>query len=462
MKMVIKMEIEKIVQSQHAYFKTGETLSVPFRLRALKTLRAKIIEHEAEILEALRADLGKSHFEGYMTEVGLALDEIHYMEKHLKKLAKPHRVPTPLGNFRSKSFVIPSPYGTVLIMSPWNYPFQLTMEPLIDALAAGNTAVVKPGSYSPNTSNIIKKILEECFDEKYVAVVLGGRLENQALLDQKFEYIFFTGSKSVGREVQAKASVHLCPITLELGGKSPAIVDETANLKIAATRLAFGKYINVGQTCVAPDYLLIQKSVKDEFVKYLAAAIREQYGEKPLENPNFGKIINDKHFARLLGLIKDEKIIVGGQSDPKTLRIAPTVLDEITLDRPVMGEEIFGPILPILTYEKFDEIYEIIDHNPTPLALYLFTNNKKRQKEVLSRISFGGGCINDVIVHVATTHMAFGGVGESGMGGYHGKSGFDTFTHYKSIVDKKLHPDLNVRYQPYSKKKEKLLKMILK
>lgn len=460
--MVIKMEIEKIVQSQHTYFKTGETLSIAFRLRALRTLRAKIMEHEEEILDALRADLGKSHFEGYMTEVGLALDEIRYMEKHLKKLIKPHRVPTPLGNFHSKSFVLPSPYGTVLIMSPWNYPFQLSIEPLVDALAAGNTAVVKPGSYSPNTSNIIKKVLEECFKEEYVSVVLGGRSENQALLDQKFEYIFFTGSKAVGREVQAKASVHLCPVTLELGGKSPAIVDDTANLKLAATRLAFGKYINVGQTCVAPDYLLIQKSVKDEFLKYLVDAIHRQYGDKPLENPNYGKIINEKHFARLLGLINTETLIVGGQSDPKTLKIAPTVLDNITLDRPVMGEEIFGPILPVITYEKFDEIYALIDHNPTPLALYLFSNDKKRQKEVLSRISFGGGCINDAIVHVATTHMAFGGVGESGMGGYHGKSGFDTFTHYKSIVDKKLFPDLNVRYQPYTKSKEKLLKMIMK
>lgn len=462
MKMVIKMEIEKIVQSQHAYFKTGETLPIAFRLKALRTLRAKIIEHESEILEALKTDLGKSPFEGYMSEVGITLDEIRYMEKHLKQLAKPHRVPTPLGNFRSKSFVFPSPYGTVLIMSPWNYPFQLTMDPLVDALAAGNTAVIKPGSYSPNTSRIIQKVVEACFKQEYVAVVLGGRLENQALLDQKFDYIFFTGSKAVGREVQAKASVHLTPVTLELGGKSPAIIDETADLKLAATRLAFGKYLNVGQTCVAPDYLLIQKNLKEVFIKYFVAAIKKQYGEKPLENPNYGKIINEKHFSRLLGLISGEKLILGGQSDAKSLKIAPTVLDDITLDRPVMGEEIFGPIFPIITYEKFDEIYGLIDHNPTPLALYLFSSDKKRQKEVLSRVSFGGGCINDVVVHVASTHMPFGGVGESGMGGYHGKSGFDTFTHYKSIVDKKLFPDLTLRYQPYSKKKEKILKMVMK
>ncbi len=462
MKTVIKMEIEKIVQSQHAYFKTGETLSVRFRLRALHTLKTQIIEHETEILEALKADLGKSSMEGYMTEVGIILDEIHYMEKHLKRFAKPHRVPTPLGNFRSKSFVLPSPYGTVLIMSPWNYPFQLAMDPLVDALAAGNTAVIKPGSYSPNTSRIIEKVIQAAFKPEYVAVVLGGRLENQTLLDQKFDYIFFTGSQAVGREVQAKASVNLTPITLELGGKSPAIVDETAHLKLAATRLAFGKYLNVGQTCVAPDYLLIQKDIKEEFLKHLAAAIKEQFGEKPLENPNYGKIINEKHFARLLGLIGQEKIVVGGQSDSKALRIAPTVLDYITFDRPVMGEEIFGPILPVITYENFDEIYGMIDHNPTPLALYLFSTNKKRQREVLNRVSFGGGCINDAVVHVATPHMPFGGVGASGMGGYHGKSGFDTFTHYKSIVDKKLFPDLTLRYQPYSKKKEKFVKMVMK
>ncbi len=462
MKKVIKMEIEKIVQSQHAYFKTGETLNLRFRLEALKTLRSKILEHEAEILDALKSDLGKSPMEGYMTEVGIILDEIHYMEKHLKKFAKSRRVPTPLGNFRSKSFILPSPYGTVLIMSPWNYPFQLTMDPLVDALAAGNTAVIKPGSYSPNTSRIIEKIIIEAFKPEYVAVVLGGRQENQTLLDQKFDYIFFTGSKAVGREVQAKASVNLTPITLELGGKSPAIVDETADLKLTATRLAFGKYLNVGQTCVAPDYLLIQKEIKEEFLKHLVKAIKEQFGENPLENPNYGKIINEKHFARLLGLIGQEKIVIGGQSDPKTLRIAPTVLDNITFDRPVMGEEIFGPILPVITYERFDEIYAMIDHNPTPLALYLFTQNKKRQHEVLHRVSFGGGCINDVVVHVATPHMPFGGVGESGMGGYHGKSGFDTFTHYKSIVDKKLFPDLTLRYQPYNKKKEKIVKMVMK
>jgi len=456
------MEIETIVKSQKAFFKSGATLPLAFRVAALKKLREQMQALLPEILRALHDDLGKSDFEGYMTEVGLAFDELHYMEKHLRKLAKTKRVKTPIGNFRSHSFIKPSPYGTVLIMSPWNYPFMLAIEPLIDAIAAGNTVIVKPGSYSPHTSAIIKKLLNACFSGNYVAVVLGGRLENQALLDQKFDYIFFTGSKAVGREVQAKASVHLTPITLELGGKSPAIVDETANLKVTATRLVFGKYLNVGQTCVAPDYLLVQKDVKKELVSYILQEITHQFGEKPLENKDYGKIINEKHFQRLLGLMKDEKMLVGGQSDASTLRIAPTVLDNVTLDRPVMLEEIFGPILPILTFDKFEEIYDIVDHNPTPLALYFFSNSKKRQKEVLSRISFGGGCINDTIIHVASTAMPFGGVGESGMGGYHGVDGFATFTHYKSIVDKKIHPDLTLRYQPYSKLKEKVIRAVLK
>lgn len=451
-----------LVKSQKAFFKSGATLPLAFRLASLKTLHDKIVELLPEILKALHDDLGKSDFEGYMTEVGITLDELHYMEKHLRGLARTKRVKTSLGNFRSRSYIKPSPYGNVLVMSPWNYPFMLAMEPLIDAIAAGNTVIVKPGSYSPNTSNIIKKLLNACFPEEYVAVVLGGRSENQALLDQKFDYIFFTGSKAVGREVQAKASVHLTPVTLELGGKSPAIVDETANLKIAAARLVFGKYLNVGQTCVAPDYVLVQKDVKEQLIQYILLEITKQLGEKPLENKDYGKIINEKHFQRLLGLLKGAKLLAGGTSNPVTLQIAPTVVDEVTLDHPLMGEEIFGPIMPILTFDKLEEIYDIIDHNPTPLAFYFFTSSKKREKEVVSRVSFGGGCINDTIVHVASTAMPFGGVGESGMGSYHGIDGFATFTHFKSIVDKKIHPDLPLRYHPYSKLKEKILKAVLK
>lgn len=456
------MEIEQLVVEQRKFFATGKTLSYDFRIDALTKLKEGIETMKDEILNALKADLGKSAFEGYMTEVGMALDELHFVKKNLKKWMKKERVKTSLANFRARSYRIPSPLGNVLIMSPWNYPFLLTIDPLIDALAAGNTAILKPGSYSANVSLVIKKLVESIFPPEYVAVVLGGRAENQKLLDQKFDYIFFTGSKDVGHLVQEKASVYLTPITLELGGKSPCIVDETANLKVAATRIVFGKFLNCGQTCVAPDYLLVHKSVKEELVGYLKKEVVKQFGEKPLDNPNFGKIINHKHFERLLGLIKDEKIIIGGENNPSADRIAPTILDNITLASPVMGEEIFGPILPILTYEKDQDIETIISANPTPLAFYLFTTRKDFADYLTHKVSFGGGCINDTIVHLASSHMPFGGVGTSGMGGYHGKFGFDTFSHYKSILNKAYSPDLTLRYQPYNKNKFKLIKMFLK
>lgn len=456
------MEIEQLVVEQRKFFATGKTLSYDFRIDALNKLKKGIETMQEEILAALKTDLGKSAFEGYMTEVGMALDELHFVKKHLKKWMKKKRVRTSLANFRATSYRIPSPLGNVLIMSPWNYPFLLTIDPLIDALAAGNTAVVKPGSYSANVSLAIKKLVESIFPPEYVAVVLGGRAENQKLLDQKFDYIFFTGSKEVGHLVQEKASVHLTPITLELGGKSPCIVDETANLKVAAARIVFGKFLNCGQTCVAPDYLLVHASVKNQLIEYLVTEVKKQFGEKPLDNPNFGKIINHKHFERLLGLIKDETIIIGGENNPSADRIAPTILDNITLDRPVMGEEIFGPILPILTYEKDEDIETIIAANPTPLAFYLFTTRKDFADYLTHKVSFGGGCINDTIVHLASTTMPFGGVGTSGMGGYHGKFGFDTFSHYKSILNKAYTPDLVLRYQPYTKGKFKLIKWFLK
>ena len=456
------MEIEQLVVEQRKFFATGKTLSYAFRMEALEKLKKGIYTLKDEILAALHSDLGKSDFEGYMTEVGMALDELHFVKKHLKKWMKKQRVKTSLANFRAHSYRIPSPLGNVLIMSPWNYPFLLTIDPLIDALAAGNTAIIKPGSYSANVSLIIKKLVESIFPPEYVAVVLGGRAENQKLLDQKFDYIFFTGSKDVGHLVQEKASKYLTPITLELGGKSPCIVDETANLKVSAARIVFGKYLNCGQTCVAPDYLLVHRSVKDELLTYLVQEVKKQFGEKPLENVNFGKIINQKHFERLLGLIKDEKIIIGGESNSDENRIAPTILDQITLDRPVMGEEIFGPILPVITYDKDEDIESIIAQNPTPLAFYLFTSRKDFADYLTHKVAFGGGCINDTIVHLASSHMPFGGVGTSGMGGYHGKFGFDTFSHYKSILNKAYTPDLVLRYQPYTKGKFKLIKMFFK
>ena len=347
-------------------------------------------------------------------------------------------------------------------MSPWNYPVLLTLEPLIDALAAGNTAVVKPSAYAPSTSRVMQEIIEECFSDEYVAVVTGGRAENQALLNQRFDKIFFTGGKTVGREVLRHAAEYLTPVTLELGGKSPCIVDSTAKIPLAARRIVFGKYLNCGQTCVAPDYILCDKAIRDQLTDAIKSEIRRQFGKHPLENPNYGKIINRKHFQRLQGLIDSSKVVIGGQSDAKILRIAPTVMKNVTWEDAVMGEEIFGPILPILTYESLDDAIQTVESHPHPLALYFFSEDKAAQKKVLDRCHFGGGCINDTIIHLATSAMPFGGVGESGMGGYHGKAGFDEFTHYRSIVDKKTWMDLPVRYQRYNKFKRKILRMFLK
>ena len=347
-------------------------------------------------------------------------------------------------------------------MSPWNYPFMLTLSPLADALAAGNTAVVKPSAYSPHTSRVILDILSQCFDPRYVAVVTGGRAENTCLLQEHFDYIFFTGSQSVGKEVMRKAAEHLTPITLELGGKSPCIVDKTADLKLAARRIVFGKYLNCGQTCVAPDYVYCHRSIKDRLIKEVQEQIRKQYGSRPLDNPDYGKIINEKHFDRILGLIDKKKVVQGGNSDRKTLRIEPTVLDNVSFSDPVMQEEIFGPLMPVLVFDSLEEVISRVNSMPHPLALYLFTSDKAAAKEITARCGFGGGCINDTIIHLATTEMGFGGFGESGMGAYHGKTGFDTFTHYKSIVDKKTWLDLPMRYQPYRQIHEKMVRFFLK
>ena len=421
------------------------------------------MSRESALIDALQKDLGKSDFESYMCEIGMVLEEISYMLKHLEGFAKEKRVRTPLAQFASRSYVKPSPYGVVLIMSPWNYPFLLTLDPLVDALAAGNTAIVKPGAYAPATAQAIKELLESTFPREYVAVVTGGRAENTYLLDQKFDYIFFTGSKGVGKEVMKKAAEHLTPVTLELGGKSPCIVDESADLALAARRIAFGKYLNCGQTCVAPDYVLCHKSVRDRFVELLKEEISRQYGKDPLQNADYGHIINQKHFERVCSLIDSNKTVHGGRTNADTLQIEPTVMTNIGWDDAVMGEEIFGPVLPVLTFETVDEVIETVNSHDRPLALYLFSSNKKTVRRITSRCQFGGGCINDVIIHLATAHMGFGGVGESGMGAYHGKVGFDTFSHKKSIVDKKTWIDLPMRYQPYDKKlNAKLLRMFLK
>lgn len=456
------MSIENILEKQRNFYNSGETISVDFRISQLKKLYFCIKTHEKEIETALKKDLGKSNFESYMCEIGMVLSEISYFIKNTKKLSKAKRVKTPLAQFSSKSYVQPIPRGNVLIISPWNYPLLLTLDPLVTAISAGNTAILKPSAYSPNTAEIIKKIIEGCFDEEYVAVITGGREENQALLNQKFDFIFFTGSQNVGVEVLRKAAENLTPVILELGGKSPCIVDKSADIKLAAKRIVFGKFLNCGQTCVAPDYVLCDKSIKDKFIEEIKIQIEAQFGKNPLENENYGKIINEKHFNRIFGLIDKSKVVFGGNSDVSTLKISPTIMDGVTTEDKVMGEEIFGPVLPIITYESFDLILSELKQKEKPLALYLFSSDKAQINKIEKETSFGGGCINDVIIHLATSEMGFGGVGESGMGAYHGKVGFDSFSHLKSIVHKRNFIDLKMRYQPYSKFHEKLVKLFLK
>ena len=456
-------EIAFILEEQRKFFLSGETLPIKFRKQMLKKLYASVVFHKEEILSALTSDLGKSDFEGFMCEVGLSLTEISYMIKNVKKFAKEKTVITPLAQFASRSYKKPCPYGNTLIMSPWNYPFLLSIEPLANAIAAGNTAILKPSAYSPATSNVIEKILSECFEKKFVAVVTGGRQENSALLEQKFDFVFFTGSQAVGKEVLRHTAENLTPAILELGGKSPCIIDKSAKIRLAAKRVVFGKYLNCGQTCVAPDYILCHKDIKDEFVKEVKIQIEKQYGKNPLENSDYGKIINQKHFERVSSLINSDKVVHGGKTNPQTQQIEPTVLDNVTWDDAVMQEEIFGPIMPILTYENLDQVIADLQKKQKPLALYFFSQNKKNIKAVTEKVSYGGGCINDTIIHLATSEMGFGGVGESGMGSYHGKTGFDAFSHTKSIVDKKTWMDLPMRYQPYDRKiNGKLLKMFLK
>lgn len=456
-----EQEIIHIISRQRDYFYSGATLPIQNRLNALKRLQISIKKHESDIHQALMYDLGKSNFESYMCETGLTLSELNHMLRHIPTYAKEKKVSTPLSQFCARSYKKPSPYGITLIISPWNYPFLLSMEPLIDAIAAGNTAILKPSAYSPNTSQIIEHIIRECFNSDYVSVITGGRKENAALLNQHFDYIFFTGSRHVGKEVLVKAAQHLTPVTLELGGKSPCIVDRTADLKMSAKRIVFGKFLNCGQTCVAPDYIYCDKMIRDKLVFEIKNQIRKQFSEKSLKNPDYGKIINKKHFQRILNLIDEKKIVYGGEVNPDTLQIAPTVMDHVSFEDSVMQEEIFGPILPILTFDSLDQAISQINSMPHPLALYIFTSDKKAANKVFQNIGFGGGCMNDVIIHLATSEMGFGGFGESGMGAYHGKTGFDTFTHYKSIVNKKTWIDLPIRYQPYRKIHEKFLRKFL-
>lgn len=457
-----EQEIQTILSRQRHFFESGETLPPTARLEALGRLETATQRYQDKIHAALQADLGKCELESFMCETGLSMSELHHVRRHLRSWAKDRRVPTPLTNFAAHSFVRPMPYGVVLIMSPWNYPYLLSVEPLIDALAAGNTVLLKPSAYSPATSAVLRDMLVEALPPELCAVVTGGREENQSLLRQRFDYIFFTGSQAVGREVLRRAAEHLTPVTLELGGKSPVIVDRSADLPLAARRIVFGKYLNCGQTCVAPDYVLCEREVREELVRCLIAEIARQMGPRPFENPEYGHMVNEKHFRRVLGLIDPAKTVCGGQASPETLQIAPTVMTGVTWDDPVMGQEIFGPVLPVLDIDRAEEAIAIVNRGQRPLALYVFTSDRATAKRITTECAFGGGCVNDTVIHLATSAMGFGGVGESGMGAYHGKTGFETFSHLKSLVDKKTWIDVNMRYRPYSRLGETLIRRFLK
>lgn len=450
-----------IFNKQKDYYQSGQTKPLKHRIEALTYLKSTIKSHEKDILAALYNDLHKSEFEAYMTEIGILYSEIDYTIKHLQKWMTPKKVKTALTHIGTKGHIHHDPYGVTLIIAPWNYPFQLAMAPLIGAIAGGNTAIIKPSELTPNTSTVIDKIISQAFIPEFITVKQGGIDVSQQLLETPFDYIFFTGSVNVGKIVMEKASKHLTPHTLELGGKSPAIVHDDASLKLAAKRIAWGKFINAGQTCVAPDYVYVHKDVKDTFLTYLTEAIEALYSDDALTHPDYTHIVSDKHFDRLSEFLNDGTRFYGGETDKTTRTIAPTILTDVTWDMPVMKEEIFGPILPILTYDQLDFIIHAITKQPKPLALYLFTETDYTREKIIRDIPFGGGCINDTIYHLATPYLPFGGVGQSGTGQYHGKYSFDTFTHQKSILKQSTMFDIKLRY-PNQKSGLKWVKKLLK
>lgn len=454
------MDIKKLVIMQRQYYNTGKTRDISFRLEKLKRLKSVVLENEEKILFALKKDLNKSNFEGFMTEIGMFYSELDFAIKNIRKWSKTKRVNSSMVNFPSISKIIPQPYGITLIMSPWNYPFQLALIPLVWSVAAGNCVILKTSEYSVSTSSIVKEIIENTFSREYVAVVQGNQEESEKLLLERFDYIFFTGSTNVGKIVMKSASEYLTPTTLELGGKSPCIILKDADIELTAKRLTWGKLINAGQTCVAPDYVLVHEDRKDELIEKIKYYIIKYFGDNPCNNEQFPKIINERHFNRIVSLIDTDKVVYGGVCNNKKLKIEPTIVDNVNWDDNIMKEEIFGPIFPILTYKNLDEVIQEIIQRPNPLALYIFTKNKKLENKILEMIPAGGCCINDTITHIATNYLPFGGVGESGMGSYHGKAGFDTFTHYKSVL-KKLNLDIPIRYAPYNDKLIKILKKIM-
>lgn len=450
-----------LLSDQRLFFNSQKTKSIHFRINALKLLKDVIKSHELEIFVALKADLNKNELDTFSTEIGILYEEISFTLKNIKKWTKAAKVKTALTHFGTSGRQCPEPYGSVLIIAPWNYPFQLAISPLIGAIAAGNCAVIKPSELTPNTSAIIQKVISSIFQPNFVAVVEGSVEESTALLALPFDYIFFTGSVSVGKVVMEAAAKHLTPVTLELGGKSPCIVHEDANLDLAAKRIAWGKFLNAGQTCIAPDYIYVHEAVYAVFFEKLKLAITDLYSDSVLENKNFVRIVSKRHFDRLVGFIDKSKIAYGGRFDQSSLIIEPTLLEGSTWEDAIMQEEIFGPILPIFSYSSMEEIINTVQSKPHPLAFYLFSSSTKIINQVVQEVEFGGGCINDTLYHIVTPYLPFGGKGSSGMGAYHGKASFDTFTHYKSVLRQTNKFDFPFRY-PNFKNGLKVLKMLFK
>ncbi|CBZ02991.1 aldehyde dehydrogenase [Clostridium botulinum] len=444
--------IRNILEKQKSFFDKGYTKDINFRIEALKKLKHNIKINENNIFKALKIDLNKSEFETFITEIGIVYDEINGAIKNIKKWSKPKKVKTPITNFLASSYIYNESYGVVLIMSPWNYPFQLIMAPLVGAISAGNCVLLKPSELAIETEKIIVKIIKDTFSDEYIGVITGGIEESTALLKEKFDYIFYTGGINVGKIVMRAAAEHLTPITLELGGKSPCIVDKDANIDLAARRIAWGKFLNAGQTCVAPDYLVVHRNIKEKLISSIENYIVEFFGENTFESEDYPRIINERHFKRLEGYLKEGKIVSGGNTDINNLYIEPTIIEGINFENKIMEEEIFGPIFPVIEFENIDKVIDIVKNNPKPLALYYFSENKEKQEFIIKNISFGGGCINDTIMHLSTSALPFGGVGSSGIGGYHGRASFDTFSHKKSILKKSNLIDVKIRYAPFKRK----------
>lgn len=454
------IDIKTAITNQRAFFATGKTKEYKFRVAQLNKLLGLIQEHDQLILDAVHADLRKPAIEAYGSEVLGAFSEIKYVLKHLQAWMKPQKVGTPINLFPSSSYIYTEPLGVVLIIAPWNYPFALTIQPLIGAIAAGNCTILKPSEHAPHTSSAIAKIINNNFDPNFITAIEGGIETNQALLAEQFDHIFFTGGTAIGKIVMEAAAKHLTPVTLELGGKSPCIVDETCNLDITAKRIIWGKFYNAGQTCVAPDYLLVQKNIKPVLIEKLVAQVKTFFGENPQQSPDFGRIVNDRQFDRLVSLLNESPVLIGGNSDKCDRYIAPTLIDQVSPNSKIMAEEIFGPILPILEYDQLSDAIAFVNTQPKPLALYFFSSNKQNQERILQETSYGGGCFNDLIMHLGNPELPFGGVGHSGMGSYHGKASFDTFSHRKSVLKNSFRFDLKWRYPPYTMTLDTLKKFI--